>query len=121
MFMHYYESGIIYSTDAGNTWTKWFDNLIVHYQGMLTCNDRYYLYSFEGDAFRPWMFGFDKNLLLHPIQMAHGIRFCFRRITLSVLPQMIPSTVSMHQLVVRVAISIIILKISLIRFAFPQT
>lgn len=66
MFMHYYESGIIYSTDAGTTWTKWFDNLIVHYQGMLTCNDKYYLYSFEGDAFRPWMFGFDKNLLFTP-------------------------------------------------------
>jgi hypothetical protein len=66
MFMHYYESGIIYSTDAGSTWTKWFDNLIVHYQGMLSCNDKYYLYSFEGDAFRPWMFGFLKTLLFSP-------------------------------------------------------
>lgn len=66
MFMHYYESGIIYSTDAGITWTKWFDNLIAHYQGMLSCNDKYYIYSFEGDAFRPWMFGFDKNLLFSP-------------------------------------------------------
>ena len=66
MFMHYYESGIIYSTNAGTTWTKWFDNLIAHYQGMLTCNDKYYIYGFEGDAFRPWMFGFDKHLLFTP-------------------------------------------------------
>ena len=66
MFMHYYESGIIYSTDAGTTWTKWFDNLIAHYQGMLSCGDNYYLFGFEGDAFRPWMFGFDKNLLFSP-------------------------------------------------------
>jgi len=53
MFMHYYESGIIYSTDAGTTWTKWFDNLITHYQGMLECDNKYYIFGYEGDAFRP--------------------------------------------------------------------
>jgi len=63
MFMHYYESGIIYSTDAGATWTKWFDNLITHYQGMLECDNKYYIFGYEGDAFRPWMFGIDKSLL----------------------------------------------------------
>jgi hypothetical protein len=66
MFMYYYESGIIYSTDAGATWTKWFDNLIAHYQGMFSCGDNYYLFGFEGDAFRPWMFRFDKYLLFSP-------------------------------------------------------
>ncbi len=63
MFMDYYISGIIYSTDAGATWTKWFDNLITHYQGMLECDNKYYIFGYEGDAFRPWMFGFDKSLL----------------------------------------------------------
>jgi hypothetical protein len=63
MFMSYYESGIIYSTNLGVTWTKWFDNLISHYQGMFSCDNKYYIYGFEGDAFRPWMFGFNKNLL----------------------------------------------------------
>ena len=63
MFMDYYISGIIYSTDAGATWTKWFDNLITHYQGMLECENKYYIFGYEGDAFRPWMFGFEKSLL----------------------------------------------------------
>lgn len=63
MFMHYYEAGILYSTDLGQTWTKWFDNLISHYQGMFSCNNKYYIYGFEGDAFRAWMFGFDRHLL----------------------------------------------------------
>ncbi len=63
MFMSYYDSGILYSTDAGQTWTKWFNNLITHYQGMLECGNKYYIYGFEGDAFRSWMFGFNKQLL----------------------------------------------------------
>lgn len=63
MFMHYYESGIIYSTDLGLTWTKWFDNLITHYQGMFECDNKYYIYSYEGDGFLSFMFGFDKSLL----------------------------------------------------------
>jgi hypothetical protein len=63
LFMHYYESGILYSTDLGQTWTKWFDNLISHYQGMFKCHNRYYIFGYEGDAFRPWMFGFDQSLL----------------------------------------------------------
>jgi hypothetical protein len=63
MFMDYYISGIIYTTDAGATWTKWFDNLITHYQGMMECDNKYYIFGYEGDAFRPWMFGFDKSLL----------------------------------------------------------
>lgn len=63
MFMHYYESGIIYSTDLGLTWTKWFNNLIAHYQGMFECNNQYYIYAYEGDGFKASMFGFNKNLL----------------------------------------------------------
>lgn len=63
MFMHYYESGILYSTDLGKTWTKWFDNLISHYQGMLSCSNKYYIFGYQGDAFRAYMFGFDKALL----------------------------------------------------------
>lgn len=63
MFMSYYESGIIYSTDLGLTWTKWFHNLISYYQGMFECNDKYYIFRYQGDGFRASMFGFDKNLL----------------------------------------------------------
>jgi hypothetical protein len=66
MFMHYYESGIIYSTDLGQNWTKWFDNLIAHYQGMFACNNKYYIFGYEGDAFPASMFGFDRNLLFTP-------------------------------------------------------
>jgi hypothetical protein len=61
--MHYYESGIIYSTDMGITWKKWFNNLITHYQGMLKCDNKYYIYGYEGDGFKSWMFGFNKHLL----------------------------------------------------------
>jgi hypothetical protein len=63
MFMHYYESGILYSTDLGQTWTKWFDNLIAHYQGMFECGNKYYLFGYPGDGFMASMFGFDKALL----------------------------------------------------------
>ncbi len=66
LFVGYYESGLVYSTDNGATWTEWFRNLITHYQGFLECNNKYYLYGFQGDAFRPWMFGFDKSLLFSP-------------------------------------------------------
>lgn len=66
MFMHYYESGILYSTDLGLTWTKWFANLIAHYQGMLACDDKYYLFGYEGDGFPASMFSFEKNLLFTP-------------------------------------------------------
>lgn len=66
MFMNYYESGIIYSTNGGLTWTKWFDNQITHYQGMFACNNKYYIFGYEGDAFRAWMFGFDRHLLFSP-------------------------------------------------------
>lgn len=66
LLVGYYESGVVYSTDNGATWREWFRNLISHYQGILECNNKYYLYGFEGDAFRPWMFGFDKSLLFSP-------------------------------------------------------
>ena len=66
LFVGYYESGVVYSTDNGATWNEWFRNLITHYQGFLECNYKYYLYGFEGDAFRSWMFGFDKSLLFSP-------------------------------------------------------
>lgn len=63
MFMHYYESGIMYSCDLGKTWTVWFSNLISHYQGMFECSDKYYIYGYTGDAFPASMFGFKKELL----------------------------------------------------------
>jgi hypothetical protein len=66
LLVGYYESGLVYSTDNGATWKEWFRNLISHYHGFLECNNKYYLYGFEGDAFRPWMFGFDKSLLFSP-------------------------------------------------------
>lgn len=66
LFMSYYESGIIYSTNGGLTWTKWFDNQIAHYQGMFACNNKYYIFGYQGDGFRAWMFGFDRPLLFSP-------------------------------------------------------
>lgn len=63
LFVGYYESGLVYSTDGGATWTEWFRNLITHYQGLLDCGDFYYLYGFNGDAFRSWMFRFAKSAL----------------------------------------------------------
>jgi len=63
LFVGYYESGLVYSTDGGTTWTEWFRNQITHYQGLLECGDNYYLYGFYGDAFRSWMFPFPKNML----------------------------------------------------------
>ncbi len=66
LLVGYYESGVVYSTDNGATWTEWFRNQISYYHGFLECNNKYYLYGFEGDAFRSWMFGFDKSLLFSP-------------------------------------------------------
>lgn len=63
LFVGYYESGILYSVNKGQSWTMWFNNLISHYQGMFECNNKYYIFGYEGDAFRGSMFGFDKNLL----------------------------------------------------------
>lgn len=66
LFIGYYESALVYSVNGGNSWQFWFDNLIVHYQGFLECDNYYFLYSFEGDAFRPWMFPIPKSLLFSP-------------------------------------------------------
>lgn len=63
LFMYYYESGIFFSVDGGSTWREWFRNLQTHYQGFLECDNHYYLYSFEGDALRPFMFAFHKSQL----------------------------------------------------------
>lgn len=66
LFIGYYQSALVYSTNGGNSWQFWFENMIVHYQGLLECDNHYFLYSFEGDAFRPWMFPFHKSLLFSP-------------------------------------------------------
>jgi hypothetical protein len=63
LFVGYYHSGLVYSVDGGNTWQEWFRNMIVHYQGILECDNYYFLYAFEGDAFSPVMFAFQKYLL----------------------------------------------------------
>lgn len=63
LFMHYYESGIFFSVDGGDTWREWFRNMQTHYQGILECDYHYYLYSFEGDAIKAFMFPFHKSKL----------------------------------------------------------
>lgn len=78
LFVGYYESGVVYSTDKGVTWSQWFRNLVTHYQGFLECNNKYYLYGFEGDAFRPWMFAFDKSLLFSPDTSGAWVSFANR-------------------------------------------
>ena len=66
LFVGYYESGIVYSTDAGLTWNPWFRNLLAHYQGLLKCNSDYYLWGYNGDGFSAWMFKFPSELLFSP-------------------------------------------------------
>lgn len=63
LFMGYYTSGIIYSVNGGQSWTKWFSNQIIHYHGLFRCKDEYYLYSYEGDGFQAHFFRFAKHLL----------------------------------------------------------
>jgi hypothetical protein len=63
LFVGYYESGIVYSTDGGETWNEWFRQMQAHYFGMFECSDKYYIYGFQGDGFSAWMFGFDRDLI----------------------------------------------------------
>lgn len=63
LFVAYYESRLVYSNNDGNTWNDWFQNQIVHYQGLLECDKYYYLYGFNGDGFRAVMFPFAKSKL----------------------------------------------------------
>lgn len=64
LFLGYYESGIVYSTDGGSVWKEWFYNPYwVHYQGFLPCGENIYLYSFAGDGFAAWMFAIPRSRL----------------------------------------------------------
>jgi hypothetical protein len=60
LFVGYYTSGIIYSTDGGSKWTHWFNNTPSHYFGILECRNSFYLYQMEGDGFRSSIFAFNK-------------------------------------------------------------
>ena len=71
LFIGYYRSGIVYSTDGGQTWTEWFNKLIAYYHGILSCADSFYLYSFDGDGFNSSMVSFARSELfssdfIHP-------------------------------------------------------
>lgn len=67
LFMGYYNSGLVYSVDAGNSWHPWFRNeFFVHYQGLLECDSHYFLYGFEGDGFKAYMFAFPKDKIFTP-------------------------------------------------------
>jgi|JI8StandDraft_2_1071088.scaffolds.fasta_scaffold41300_2 hypothetical protein len=59
----YYNSGLVYSINGGQSWNSWFENLIVHYQGILRCGDSTFIYGYPGDGFRAMMFGFPNALL----------------------------------------------------------
>lgn len=63
LFLGYYGSGIVYSVDAGTSWSHWFGNTPAHYFGMFECENDYYLFQLEGDGFQGRMFSFDKKLL----------------------------------------------------------
>ncbi len=63
LFVSYYQAGIFYSFDGGQTWNLWFANLPANYRGLFTCGDDYYLWGLEGDGFRASMFRFDVDLL----------------------------------------------------------
>lgn len=62
----YYNSGLVYSMNGGQSWNSWFENLIVHYQGVLRCGDSTFIYGYPGDGFRAMMFGFPNYLLFSP-------------------------------------------------------
>ncbi len=66
LFVSYYQAGIFYSVDKGDTWQFWFANTPAHYQGLFECDSFYYLYGIEGDAFPASMFRFSRDLLLSP-------------------------------------------------------
>ena len=66
MFVSYYQFGIFYSINSGQSWNLWFANAIAHYKGLFECEDQYYLWGLEGDGFPGMMFGFDSELLLSP-------------------------------------------------------
>ncbi len=66
LFVAYYSSGIIYSTDRGTSWQLWFGNTPAHYPGLFSCGQKYYLYGIEGDGFSASMFSFSKELLFSP-------------------------------------------------------
>ncbi len=66
LFVGYYNSGLFYSTDGGQTWKEWFVNLISHYHGIFSCGDKYYLWAQEGDGFQASMVSFPKEELFSP-------------------------------------------------------
>lgn len=66
LFVGYYESGIAYSIDGGNSWLPWFSNLISNYHGIFSCGNDYYLFGLEGDGFSSSMFKFADSLLFSP-------------------------------------------------------
>lgn len=63
LFIGYYRSGVVYSTDGGETWTEWFNNLISYYHGMISCADSIYMFGFDGDGFNSSMVGFARSEL----------------------------------------------------------
>ncbi|MEM6262905.1 MAG: T9SS type A sorting domain-containing protein [Bacteroidota bacterium] len=66
LFVSYYQCGIFYSIDAGQSWDLWFANTPANYKGIFRCGTDYYLWGQEGDGFPGSMFGFDASLLLSP-------------------------------------------------------
>lgn len=63
MFIGYYTSAIIYSTDGGVYWKPWFLRDMVNYYGMFECKNKYYLWGLNGDGFFSRMFAFKKSFL----------------------------------------------------------
>lgn len=63
IFLGYYMSGILYSTNSGASWNHWFGNMPAHYHGMFACKNKYYLYQLEGDGFVGRMFSFEKQYI----------------------------------------------------------
>lgn len=66
MFLGYYQCAILYSTNGGTSWNKWFDNYFANYQGLLECGDDFYLWGFQGDGFPASMFKIPAHLMLSP-------------------------------------------------------
>ncbi|MFK7973195.1 MAG: T9SS type A sorting domain-containing protein [Bacteroidia bacterium] len=66
LFVGYYESGLVYSIDGGDSWRPWFRNLIAFYHGFFMCETDYYLFGIEGDGFPSSMFRVPRTLLFSP-------------------------------------------------------
>lgn len=73
LFDGYYQSAVLRSTDGGNTWDRWIEDLIAHYFQVHVCaNGKWFLNGLEGDGFPSYsmpipdsLFGLTRQVPFH--------------------------------------------------------